>query len=189
MLNWLKNLLLAFVSMFKSKNMASNINTVDSSKMTDTPEQINDAENSFDAIQFYPQLVENLKTDHQHLLLIYGKIEEALDAQQYQLIPELLGTFRNNLNAHLNTENIKFYGYLEQSLKGKIQEFKEMRAFRKEIRAIERAVIKFLDQWMNTDINSYNVMEFKTEYTAIGSALISRIESEEKSLYTLYQQA
>lgn len=194
MLNWLRNFFLTFASIFKSNttsdpnNATSNINTLEQSEASNRSEQTSDIENSIEAIPFYPKLIENLETDHQHLLSVYGKIQEALNTQQYQLIPELLSTFQDDLNAHLNTENIKFYGYLEQSLKGKIQEFKEMRAFRKEIRAIERAVIKFLQQWINTGVNSDNVTEFKAEYAAIGSALVSRIESEEKSLYTLYQQ-
>ena len=83
-------------------------------------------------------------------------------------------------------ENIKFYGYLEQSLKSKNEEFQAMRAFRKEMRTIERTVIKFLDKWISNGIQSDTAEEFKGEYEAIGSALVTRIESEEKELYILY---
>ena len=61
-----------------------------------------------------------------------------------------------------------------------------MRAFRKEMRTIERTVIKFLDKWISNGIQSDTAEEFKGEYEAIGSALVTRIESEEKELYILY---
>ena len=81
-----------------------------------------------------------------------------------------------------------YYGYLEQRLKDQSQEFMSLRHFRKEMRSIERTVIKFLDHWIEYGIKADNLTTFKTEYNAIGAALIKRIESEEKELYTLYNQ-
>ena len=138
------------------------------------------------SIPYYPKLVDHLEMDHQQLLNLYTNVGATLDLEAYQLIPGQLNKFKEDFKAHLDAENIKFYGYLEQSLKDKSEEFQSLRRFRKEMRTIERTVIKFLDHWITDGISSESHQEFKAQYDAIGSALVKRIESEEKELYTLY---
>lgn len=140
-------------------------------------------------ISYYPQLIDHLEMDHQKLLHLYTNIGETLGINEYALIPGQLNKFKGDLKAHLNAENIKFYGYLEQSLKDQSEEFASLRRFRKEMHSIERTVIKFLDHWIENGINTQTHNEFKEQYEAIGSALVKRIESEEKELYTLYSRA
>lgn len=146
------------------------------------------AQESSPAISFYPDLVEHLVIDHQHLLGLYTHMGETLKRDKYHYVVNLLKTFKQDLKAHLDAENIKFYGYLEQSLKGKNSEFQAMRNFRKEMRTIERTVIKFLDKWIANGIQADTAEHFKAEYDVIGTALIKRIENEEKELYVLYDK-
>ena len=203
-MNWLKNLFLAFFNMFKSQPSpavsTSQAATTPASTTTNTaPEVENDDEDFFaspkdrifdrepdSVIQFYPKLVDHLEADHQQLLRLYTNVGNTLNIGEYQLIPGQLNKFKDDLKAHLEAENIRFYGYLEQSLKNKRDEFQAMRNFRKEMRSIERTVIKFLDKWITDGIDTNTSDEFKAEYDAIGSALVKRIESEEKELYILY---
>lgn len=56
------------------------------------------------------------------------------------------------------------------------------------MRVIERTVIKFIDHWMDFEVNRASAAEFRAEYEAIGAALVQRIEREEKELYTMYSR-
>ncbi len=191
MSNWFKNLFLAFFRLFKPQtlvNTTTNNETVETatSESSASPKaRIYDREPDSN-IQFYPKLVDHLEADHQQLVRLYTNIGNTFNIREYQLIPGQLRMFQENLKAHLDAENIKFYGYLEQSLKDKPEEFAAMRNFRKEMRTIERTVIKFLEKWMTDGIKPESSEEFKAEYDAIGGALVKRIESEEKELYILY---
>ena len=185
--NWFKAVFSSIFSIFTKNNSQSHsaqIQTVESN-VTANPLEDSAADLS---IPFYPKLIEHLEMDHQHLLLLYTDINSSVEHNKYERISEQLNTFKNDFKAHLNAENIKFYGYLEQRLKDQSQEFMSLRHFRKEMRSIERTVIKFLDHWIEYGIKADNLTTFKTEYNAIGAALIKRIESEEKELYTLYNQ-
>jgi len=195
MLNWLKNAVLSFFRLFKAQTTINTVpaSTVNTGVTHDTTSNLAKSPKTriFDqvpdsTIPFYPKLVDHLEADHQQLLRLYTNIGTTLNIREYQLIPGQLEKFKENLKAHLEAENIKFYGYLEQSLKDKNDEFQAMRNFRKEMRTIERTVIKFLDKWITNSISANTAEEFKAEYDAIGSALVTRIESEEKELYILY---
>lgn len=191
MLDWLKKAFLKLLSIFgihSKQGRATNLgNTSEASNEAATQSNLKSSHPI--GVRFYPTLVDNLKTDHQHLLQLYTEINDTVNAHDYRELPAKLEKFQNDLLAHLEAENIKFYGYLEQSLKADSRGLQEMRRFRKEMRDIERAVVKFLKSWITTGINVDNVEAFKAEYDAIGAALVSRIESEERSLYTLYAEA
>ena len=77
---------------------------------------------------------------------------------------------------------------MEQGLKEQSQVFLSLRQFRKEMRVIERTVIKFIDYWMDFGVNRVSAAEFRAEYEAIGAALVQRIEREEKELCTMYSR-
>ena len=139
------------------------------------------------SIPYYPNLIDHLEADHQHLLQLYTQIGQNLKNKQYFSITDQLNHFKEDFIAHLESENIKFYGFLEQRLKDQSQEFASLRSFRKEMRTIERTVIKFLDHWIEHQINADRVEDFQTQYEAISAALVKRIESEEKELYTMYK--
>lgn len=183
LLNWFKAVFSSIFNVFSKSNPEKNVAQDQTAQI-----KYSEIDTTNASIPFYPKLIDHLEMDHQHLLLLYTNINEAIEQNKYALIPEQLATFKNDFKAHLDSENIKFYGYLEQRLKHNSQEFMSLRHFRKEMRSIERTVIKFLDQWIEKGIKFESLTEFKTEYNAIGAALIKRIESEEKELYTMYSQ-
>lgn len=139
-------------------------------------------------IAYYPKLVDNLKDDHQHLLGLYTLVLNTIDKMEYTKIPGQLEVFKTDFHAHLNTENIKFYGYLEKNLKetDSEEEYKSIRTFRREMNSIANTVNKFLNNWINSGIDSSNVDAFTEELKGIGAALVKRIESEENKLYPIY---
>lgn len=140
-------------------------------------------------ITYRENLVNNLKLDHQNLLALYGGMLESIHESEYTKIVGQLETFKTNFNAHLHTENLKLYVFLEQNVKEDADEFKKIRKYRREMRDIENAVNKFLTNWITSGINAENASEFETQLKAIGEALVKRIESEEHSLYPMYDQA
>ena len=181
---WLKTLLSSIFKVFGAQTI-SPTHPASSAQMNTQNALV--AQDTGLSIPFYPGLIDHLELDHQHLLALYTHISDLFNSKKYADIASQLAIFKADFKAHLDAENIKFYGYLEQSLKDQSEQFAELRRFRKEMRSIERTVIKFLDHWMEFGVDRQSAPEFKTEYNAIGAALIKRIESEELELYTLYQ--
>lgn len=185
--NWLKQL---FSSLFKGFNSSKADNPQNETSLGLDNRHSIDTTSKHDevGIPFYPNLIKHLELDHQQLLSLYGNIGNSLYLQEYHLLPDQLAQFKQDFKAHLDAENIKFYGYLEQGLKEQSQAFLSLRQFRKEMRVIERTVIKFIDHWMDFEVNRASAAEFRAEYEAIGAALVQRIEREEKELYTMYSR-
>lgn len=182
LLNWFKTF---FSSIFKRLNAKQRTEAQTASHVAVSSEQQKSHPNEL-LIPFYPKLIDHLELDHQNLLNLYIGVGDSLSQKEFQVIPEQLSTFKLDFKAHLDVENIKFYGFLEQRLKGHNELFASLRRFRKEMRSIERTVIKFLDYWMDFGVDRASAATFKAEYNAIGAALVKRIESEEKELYTMY---
>lgn len=154
---------------------------------TKTPLQMEaELNGEVNSIALHPSLVKNLKLDHQNLLNLYTKIITDTKDQKYSTIVGQLQKFKSEFSSHLNTENIKFYGYLEQQLEQGTQELKEMREYRKNMRGIERAVNKFLDTWIESGVDATTAIQFHEEANQIAGALVARIESEESTLYPIY---
>lgn len=139
-------------------------------------------------ISLHPDLVKNLKTDHQHLLGLYTAVLENAKTSKFESIVEQLRKFKTEFGAHLHAENIKFYGYLEQQLEKNTPESKEMREFRREMNSIERSVNKFLDKWIDGGVDSSTSSVFLSESEKIANALVQRIENEEQKLYPIYEK-
>lgn len=141
-------------------------------------------------ISYRPNLVDDLKGDHQHLLSLYSSVLESIDKLEYGKISGQLEVFKTDFNAHLGAENIKFYGYLEQQIKENEsdEQYRKIRTFRREMNSIANAVNKFLNSWISTGVDSSSVSAFHEELKGIGAALVKRIESEENNLYPIYDE-
>ena len=138
-------------------------------------------------IAHYSDLVEHLQQDHQHLIGLYSSVLQSIEQAHYPQIATQLEQFKTDFHAHLHAENIKLYGFLEQSLAHQTEEFKQMRQYRREMRSIESVVNKFLSYWIESRVDAANIQQFIEEFQNIGNALVTRIESEEHTLYPMYQ--
>lgn len=67
--------------------------------------------------KYSPTLVSGLIHDHKELLNIAGKIQDAYNADKWSDLSKQLTIFREKIYAHLITENINLYIYLQRSLK------------------------------------------------------------------------
>lgn len=186
LLAWFKTLIASVFRISNSKKVTSSAGITNTYPQQSAFEEHMPAQDTGLSIPFYPSLINHLEMDHKHLLDLYTQIAHTLSSKEYQLITTQLLDFKAALKDHLESENIKFYGYLEQSLKHQTQQFTALRHFRKEMRSIERTVIKFLDYWIENGVDRFSAHQFESEYQTIGAALVKRIESEEKELYTMY---
>ena len=143
---WLKTLFSSIFKVFGTQNTSLNPRVSTSQTRVDHDLV---AQDTGLIIPFYPSLIDHLESDHQHLLELYTDILTLLDDKKYSEITTQLTVFKADFKAHLDAENIKFYGYLEQRLKDQTEQFAELRRFRKEMRSIECLFcnIRYVKMW------------------------------------------
>lgn len=139
-------------------------------------------------IRYDPALVDSLLHDHAELGALFERIGQLMKAGQYEEIrPELIN-FKTRLEAHILTENVRFYTYLEQSLVDDAHNAEMMRDFRREMNTIARGVVVFIRKYQTPGTFDASLQaEFARDYHSVGALLTQRISREESNLYPLYQ--
>jgi len=138
-------------------------------------------------IKYNPNLINELENDHKKLLDVYGKIwSEAFEKKDYVKTNRMITNFKNLFQAHLLAENIRFYVYLEQSLKDDPENLSIVKEFRLDMNKIARAATNFCKKYQGL-FTPRHVEQFEKDYQAIGKVLTQRIDLEENSLYILYE--
>jgi regulator of sigma D len=137
-------------------------------------------------ISYHPELVGELKHDHQHLLVLFGEIGAAYKAGDLNKTSALLNNFRSCLSAHLLKENVRLYIYLERALSSDPSSQAIVHQFRSEMDAIGKAVLDFLARYRDMAVDKSLAGSFGADLSAIGNVLVQRIRNEEDTLYPLY---
>ncbi len=137
-------------------------------------------------IRYSPELIDSLQNDHQTLLSLYGDINTAFEKKLYDDVSSMLVTFKSGLNAHLLTENVRLYIYLEHALVGDATSSELIHGFRKEMDEIAKVAIGFLKKYEAIGVDEDLAAHFATDFATIGKVLVERIEKEENTLYPLY---
>lgn len=140
-------------------------------------------------IAYHPNLIDQLKADHQKLLGIFGNILTAFKAGDLAGTANLLEEFRGDIQGHLLTENVKLYIYLEHALRQDEESHSLVHGFRHEMDGIGKAVLAFLGKYKNIASQPDLAASFGPELEQIGEALVARIKREEETLYPLYLPA
>lgn len=83
-------------------------------------------------------------------------------------------------------ENVKFYAYLEQSMRHDTHSLSVVREFRRDMNDIANAVISFCKKYERPEFTRESKESFKKGYQGIGQALVRRVQLEERDLYSLY---
>lgn len=144
--------------------------------------------NGHRTIRYDPALVDSLKHDHGELVALYQRIGKHQDTEQYDELRAELINFKTRLEAHILTENVRFYTYLEQSLSDDVHNAELMRDFRREMNTIARGAVAFIKKYQAPGaFENHLRLEFAKDYQAVGELLTQRIGREEASLYPLYQ--
>jgi regulator of sigma D len=138
-------------------------------------------------IKYDPSLIKDLKDDHSDLVALYGEIwSEGYQKQDYSKMATSIAHFKSDFQAHLLSENVKFYVYLEQALANDPHNLALVKEFRTDMNDIANAVVKFCKTYQG-DFSASKLEKFKSDYQAVGEVLTRRVSLEEKSLYVLYQ--
>jgi len=138
-------------------------------------------------IGYDPRLINSLLQDHAELGRIFGNIGDALKAGTFNDIRSLLIQFKTRLEAHVLTENVRFYNYLEQSLAGDANNTGVMHDFRREMNNIARSVVDFVKKYQSSTFTPEDRRQLATDYDSVGKILEQRLDNEENNLYPLYQ--
>ncbi len=139
-------------------------------------------------ISYDPDLIASLKRDHRLLLDIYQRIwSEGYKTKNYPKLVSQIVRFKVRFQAHLLKENVKFYVYLEQKLSDDDHSLQVIKDFRRDMNSIAIAVVSFCKRYSDVKYTSNSIERFSVDYKNIGEALITRIQLEEKDLYTLYR--
>lgn len=137
-------------------------------------------------IAYDPALVPKLKSDHQDLLTMFGKISQTAEMKQYEELPKLLKKFKLALQTHLITENVRFYAYTQQRHINDNHSSDLIAGLRKEMNGIASAAIQFINRYETELFTPDVAVQFSKDLAGIGEVLVQRINTEEASLYTLY---
>ena len=141
------------------------------------------------AIRYDPKLIETLHTHHAHLGALFDRIGDSARHGDSRKLHDLLATFKLSLNAHVLTENVRFYAYLEQALSDDAENTQIVVDFRHEMNSITRQVRAFADRWSDADMSNSDAQNrFLADYYQVGKLLERRLDSEEEQLFPLYQQ-
>jgi hypothetical protein len=138
-------------------------------------------------IGYDAKLINSLLQDHAELGRVFGNIGNAQKTGNFTDIRPLLIQFKTRLEAHVLTENVRFYNYLEQTLAGDPGNAGVMHDFRREMNGIARSVVDFVKKYQSSTFTPEERRQFATDYDAVGKILEQRLDSEENNLYPLYQ--
>jgi len=140
-------------------------------------------------IAYNPELVPRLQQEHGRLLALFGEISRVFQANDLTATAARLEDFRGAVLDHLMTENIRFYIYLEHSLRQDPDSFELMHGFRHEMDGIGKAVLAFLSKYKDIGTQANLAVSFGSDLQQVGDVLVNRIRREEETLYPLYMPA
>jgi hypothetical protein len=137
-------------------------------------------------IAYHPELVGEYKSTHRELEKLFAAIGDVVGQGDVAALSQALAAFKAELEGHVLSENVRFYGYLEQQLKGSPDNYQLVKGFHSEMSVIARQVVQFVRKWKETNpANSLD--EFLDDYRQVGEVFARRIGAEERDLYPLYQ--
>ncbi len=139
-------------------------------------------------VYYHPHLLEELLADHVDLLKLFGKIDTAYKKGDTKLTIETLNEFSNELRMHLLIENTKLYIYLRHSLADMPEQAKIARVFQQEMRGIGKVLNEFVTKFSVDSWTDEEREAFGEQLANIGGILVQRIETEEETLYPLYNE-
>lgn len=138
-------------------------------------------------ISYSPELLVNLKDEHKILLNHMHSLSEAEKTKDLDSLPLLLDIFRSKMLAHVSKEILKLYIYLLSNLDHNSEQYKNVRAFRKEMDSMLIKILDFLDSYKDIEQIKQG-KNFHDDLQQIITIFNDRIEREENILFPLYIQ-
>ncbi|SFV52674.1 hypothetical protein MNB_SM-5-1493 [hydrothermal vent metagenome] len=138
-------------------------------------------------VPFDPKLIAKFNHDHKKLVTIAMQIQEQIDGKHSNaLIRSLLKSLRSEIYKHFQEEEETLYKYLTILYKNDTERKELVQGFNDSMYAIKDGVESFMNKYTQKEANYGR--EFAEEFGEIVKALGTRIETEEKKLYSLYNE-
>jgi hypothetical protein len=137
-------------------------------------------------IPYDDKLIARLINEHHRLIRIFSNIIQSFDNGDLTKTVDLLRSFHSEIRAHLLSEKVQLYIYLQHTLVDDDLGFTLMRELQHEMDDIGRELVAFLTKYENLCTIPRLADSFKEEHNAIGQVLAVRIRREEQTLYPLY---
>lgn len=137
-------------------------------------------------IRYSPTLVDDLKADHQQFFDLQRAMVVALRNKRMDDIPALLQKFDELLTAHLLTEQVRLYAYMDAYFSTDARTRQMLRDYRIEMDRIGDSVRRMLRKY-KTLANDMQLQEdFEEDIEELRQVLDERMSREELTLYPLY---
>ncbi len=136
--------------------------------------------------KYDPKLIDKFLSDHKKLVQRIGDIQKAIDTKNIQKTKQYLNQLRMEMLGHFMEEDIRLYWYLKDFYKDEESVLTIVNAFESSIKGIQKDVMNFLEYYAKeeTDLDG----EFIQKFEDIVKKLDARLQSEETSLYSLYNK-
>lgn len=138
------------------------------------------------AIRYSPDLIEDLKTDHKQLFALHRDMVEALRDGRQEEVRSLLQTFEDLLNAHLLTERVRLYAYMDGYFSTDARTREMLRVYRTEMDRIGDSVRMMIKKYKTLAPDSRQRTDFEHDLEELRLVLNERMSREESTLYPLY---
>lgn len=175
MLTWLKN----FLGIGRNKQIDTN------GQNLDLEVKIKVKNTNF---YYRPNLIPNLLVDHKKIFHYYAGIQKSFKANDARGVVKNLQALTDTLKEHLLKEDTMLYTYLQQFCKDTQEQINIVKNMKNEMMGIEKTLFAFVVKYSN--IKSWRPSDFaelEKDMAELTPVLITRIDTEEKSLYSLYK--
>jgi hypothetical protein len=140
-------------------------------------------------IAYSNRLIADLETEHRKLLALFTDINSAYMAGDVVRTVANLRKFKGDIQAHLLTEQVRLYVYLQHALASDELSYTLMQGMHREMDVIGKSVLIFLDKYGAQNGKPELAAGFASDLGRLGVVLIERIKREETTLYPLYMPA
>lgn len=138
------------------------------------------------AIRYSPNLVEELKEDHREFFDLQRAVVSALHTGHMETIPALLQRFDSLLTAHLLTEQVRLYAYMDAYFANDRHTREMLREYRVEMDRIGSSVRKMIKKYRALATDRHLHHDIEADMEELRQVLDERMNREEVTLYPLY---
>jgi len=144
-------------------------------------------------INYNPALIPSLVDDHALLVNLVSEIGHFAEIRSYSVMKKKIRELHHELNRHILVEDLRFYGFfkkleLENTQLADCEDRPSVKEMQNSMRGIAKAANEFLKEMMSDgfEFNDETIGYFSLRFNEIVRVLSKRIETEELSLYPLY---
>jgi hypothetical protein len=132
------------------------------------------------------KLIDKFLSDHKKLVQRIGDIQKSIDTKNIKKAKQHLNQLRMEMLGHFMEEDIRLYWYLKDFYKDEKSVLTIVNTFESSIKTIQKDVMNFLEYYAK-DETALDA-EFIQKFEDIVKKLDARLQSEETSLYSLYNK-